>query len=381
MKTRRTVILTFLTALIFLAPMQLLAEDGPQKSSMHNPVVQVFVIVIAALALCIGLLSYVLLGAAQFKLKEEKEKKGDPGNTLRTIAVIVFCLAGSGVFAAETPAEPVHSDMIGGMGSTTFYALLSVVIVELIILLGLLYNLMFLLRTEKAAVYREPKRIDWSRYWNMLNRFRPVKEEAEIDLGHDYDGIRELDNRLPPWWLYGFYACIVFAAVYLWQHEISHTAPSSQEEFAAAMQKGEEEKRAYLEHAASQVDENTVKLLTDEASLSSGKAIFTTVCAACHAADGGGIVGPNLTDDYWLHGGSLKDVFKTIKYGWQEKGMKSWKDDYTPVQIAQLASYVKSLHGKKPATPKEPQGELYKEPAATDSVSASLPPAKTQQNP
>ena len=119
-----------------------------------------------------------------------------------------------------------------------------------------------------------------------------------------------------------------------------------------------------MKKSANKVDENTVVYLTDATSLGEGKKIFTTICAACHLADGGGSVGPNLTDDYWLHGGGIKDIFKTIKYGWPEKGMKSWKDDYTPVQIAQLASYVKSLHGTKPGKPKEPQGVLYEEKAA-----------------
>jgi cytochrome c oxidase cbb3-type subunit 3 len=145
------------------------------------------------------------------------------------------------------------------------------------------------------------------------------------------------------------------------------------QELQIAMQQAEQEKEAYLAKSANKVDENSVVFLNDAVALGSGKKIFTASCAPCHGADGGGVVGPNLTDDYWLHGGSLNDVFKTIKYGWTEKGMKSWKDDFSPVQIAQIASYVKSLHGTKPATPKEPQGELYKEsnatsPAVADSI-------------
>ena len=99
--------------------------------------------------------------------------------------------------------------------------------------------------------------------------------------------------------------------------------------------------------------------MSDASNLEAGKKIFTTTCAACHAADGGGMVGPNLTDNYWIHGGSIVDIFKTIKYGWPEKGMKSWQEDYSPVQMAQLSSYVKSLTGTKPAKAKEPQGDLF----------------------
>jgi cytochrome c oxidase cbb3-type subunit 3 len=129
-----------------------------------------------------------------------------------------------------------------------------------------------------------------------------------------------------------------------------------------------EEKEAYLKKAANKVDETTVTYLSDAASLEAGKKVFTTVCAACHMPDGGGNVGPNLTDTYWLHGGSIKDIFKTLKYGWPEKGMKSWKDDYSPQQLAQIASYVKSLQGTHPAKAKEPQGTIYDEKAVTDTA-------------
>ena len=137
-----------------------------------------------------------------------------------------------------------------------------------------------------------------------------------------------------------------------------------------AMKEADEQRTVYLAKAKNNVDENTVTQLTDASDLDAGKKVFTTMCAACHAPDGGGTVGPNLTDDYWLHGGGVKDVFKTITYGWPDKGMKSWKDDYSPLQIQQIASYVLSLHGTKPATPKEPQGTLYKpsEAPATDSA-------------
>ncbi len=368
----------YVIALLFL-PITSTAQNGPKPSAMDNTMVQVFVLIIAVLALCIILLAKVLLGAAQYKTRiflEEKKQREISGTVTKGL-MIAALLASSAVFAADAPAATVvKDDLIGGMNATTFYVLLSVVIVELILLLGLLYNLRFLLSQEKVRQAMEEdtvKENKWLIYWDKFNSLRPIKEEAEIDLGHNYDGIRELDNRLPPWWLYGFFACILFAAIYLWRFEVSHSGPSSLDEYNIAMQKGQEEKEEYLRTAASKVDENSVTYLSDESNLASGKAIFTTVCAACHSADGGGLVGPNLTDKYWLHGGSIKDIFKTIKYGWQEKGMKSWKDDYTPVQIAQLASYVKSLSGKTPAKAKEPQGVLYEE--------ATNTPDSTKQHP
>ncbi|MCY1542133.1 cytochrome c oxidase, cbb3-type, subunit III [compost metagenome] len=143
------------------------------------------------------------------------------------------------------------------------------------------------------------------------------------------------------------------------------------EEYAIEVQKGEAAKLAYLASAANNVDENTVTTLTDAADIEAGKTVFVQVCAACHGADGGGSVGPNLTDDYWLHGGGIKDIFRTITVGVQDKGMKSWKEDYSPKQIQQIASYIKTLHGTKPSTPKASQGELYIEEIKENSTQAT----------
>ena len=95
--------------------------------------------------------------------------------------------------------------------------------------------------------------------------------------------------------------------------------------------------------------------------IAQGAAVYAQNCVACHGDKGQGGVGPNLTDDYWLHKGGIKEIFYSIKYGWQEKGMKSWKDDFSPIQIAQLTSFVKTLHGTNPPMPKAQQGELYTE--------------------
>jgi len=253
----------------------------------------------------------------------------------------------------------------------------------------LLFNIKVLLKVEKArveeaveAVTIKDKRTKLS-WWDRFNKLRPVAQEAELDTGHDYDGIRELNNRLPPWWLYGFYISIVFAGIYLWRYHVSHSAPSSKEEFETSVAKGEAEVQEYLKKQGDNVDENTVTLLTDAADLEAGEAIFTNPanCVPCHRADAGGVVGPNLTDDYWLYGGNIKDVFKTIKYG-TNKGMRSWKDDLSAKQIAQVASYVKSLHGSNPPNPKEHQGELYKEEAApkADSLKTANDSIKAKDN-
>lgn len=378
--------LALCTAGILFLPFGLLAAGPPKPSTMSNPLAQVLVVIIVALLLAIALLANVVLGAADIymqKIKEARKKSGAE----KTILLLMLLLISGSAMAAEEPNETVAAvaSTIGGLSPIAFYALMSVIGLELVVLLWLLYHLKNLLANEaavKATATVEAAEPAWKRWWYKANSFKSIKEEADIDLGHDYDGIRELDNRLPPWWLYGFYACIIFSVIYLWRYHVSHTAPLSGEELAISMEKAAAAKEEYLKKAANNVDENTVTYLADAGDLDAGKKLFVTSCAACHAADGGGMVGPNLTDNYWLHGGGMADVFKSIKYGWPEKGMKSWKDDFSPGQIAQIASYVKSLKGTKPATPKEAQGTLYEEQAKpADSSVATLATPKKSMNP
>lgn len=214
---------------------------------------------------------------------------------------------------------------------------------------------------------------DWfARMWKKLQDAKPIEEESEIDLNHEYDGIRELDNNLPPWWLYGFYLSILFAVVYLLRFHILQTAPLQAEEYEQKMAAAEVEKEIYLKHAANLVDETNVVFLKDEALLKEGAAIFNEKCAVCHAADGGGGVGPNLADAYWLHGGDIASVFSTIKYGVPAKGMISWKSELNPAKMQKVASFILSLQGTTPASPKDPQGDLYvpQTPEETDSTAS-----------
>jgi len=374
------------TALFAMLPLMATAAGPKPPSEASNPYAIAMISVAAVLLFAIILVAQLLLHQAKARLSTEKKQSSA---VAKTLTVLLFCFFSTNLFAQDTvpatDAATVETTVIRPLSETSFYALLTVIGVELLILLGLLSQLRALMIVPEAAaeVITEAgekvvvqKESYWKKLWEKANRFRPVKEEAAIDLGHNYDGIRELDNRLPPWWLYGFYACIIFGGIYLWRAEVTHTAPSSIEEYQTAMKVAAEEKEAFLAKSKNNVDENTVKLLTDASDIDAGKKVFTTMCAACHGADGGGTVGPNLTDNYWLHGGSIQDVFKTIKYGWPEKGMKSWKDDYSPVQIAQIASYVKSIHGTKPATPKEPQGELFEEAGTTAPAADSVKSAE-----
>ena len=366
------------------------AAGSGEQSQMDNPLAMVLVIIAGALLLAIGMLAYVLISAAGLYLErtKEKEKAVAAGTALKTLVVAALCLVSSSLLAqnaaATAPAadagQPAVSTAISGLPESSFYTLVSVIGLEILIILVMAYFVKVFTTKEKEvielAVAEVPQAskapAKWRVIWGKLNSFRPQSEEQDITLDHSYDGIQELDNRLPRWWIWGFYCTIIFACVYLYRSQVSHTAPSSIEEYQIAMAQAEEQKEEYLKHAANNVDENTVKLITDASLVKQGHEIFETNCSPCHGDKGQGIVGPNLTDDYWLHGGSIHDVFKTIKYGYPEKGMKSWKDDFSPNQIANLVSFVKSLHNSHPANAKEPQGELYKEEAAPTKDSANL---------
>jgi cytochrome c oxidase cbb3-type subunit 3 len=208
--------------------------------------------------------------------------------------------------------------------------------------------------------------ISWMvRTWNhldkkFLTKATPLEKEADILLDHDYDGIKELDNALPPWWKYGFYITIFIAVIYLFKYEMWHTGPNPTEEYNAEMTTSKEQVDAYLASMKNNVDEKSVTM-SDAAGVSAGQVLFTKTCVACHGVKGEGGVGPNLTDDYWLHGGKIADLFKTIKYGYPDKGMQSWQSTYSPVEMQNLASYIKTLKGTNPPNGKAAQGDLFKE--------------------
>jgi len=226
-------------------------------------------------------------------------------------------------------------------------------------------------RAGAAAVAKRPSPA--AKLMDLLTR-RPSKEVEERDLlmHHEYDGIRELDNVLPPWWVWLFYGTIAWSALYLVNMHVTGTWNDSQEEYTAEIEQAKADVAAYVARAGASVDETTVTLTTDAGALAGAKETFITYCAACHGADGAGSatsVGPNLTDAYWIHGGGVKEIFKTIKYGVPEKGMISWKSQLKPNEIQALSSYILGLQGTGNASGKEPQGELWKEEVApTDSL-------------
>lgn len=251
-----------------------------------------------------------------------------------------------------------------------FLVFILLLLIGIEVILAAIENVMFQTLSEEAkeryvAASSKPWEWTWGKetYAKLLGS-KPMEAETEIILDHNYDGIRELDNKLPPWWVYMFYATIVFGVVYMVRFHIMDDYDQDTEyltEVAIAQAEIEE----YKKTAKDLVDVNTVELLADASDLSAGKAIYETNCVACHMPDGGGGIGPNLTDANWILGGGIKNVFNTISEGGRDgKGMVAWKQSLKPLEMAQVASYVLTFQGKTAANPKAAEGDIWVDPDA-----------------
>ncbi len=193
----------------------------------------------------------------------------------------------------------------------------------------------------------------FDRLLKKLTKATPIEQESSVKLDHDFDGIQELNNPLPPWWTAGFVITVIVSVFYIFYYTVQGK-DSQYDEYNREMAKAKAQVDAYKK-AHNIVDANTVTVLTDQKALADGKEIFLKNCAACHVADGGGLVGPNLTDDAWIYGCDIKGIFKVINDG-TSKGMPPWKA-LGAANIQKVASYVLSLQGTKPAKPKAAEGE------------------------
>ncbi len=212
--------------------------------------------------------------------------------------------------------------------------------------------------TLKDATVKKDKVSFWKKLNQKLTDAVPIVQENDILLDHDYDGIKELDNHLPPWWKWMFYASIAYSIFHIAFFTIGGNGQTQYEKYESSIAKAEIQKKNYLAKMANNVDESNVKFLTDDAHLSAGKMIFSANCVSCHGQLGEGLVGPNLTDEYWIHGGDIASIFKTVKYGIPTK-MIAWKDQLLPSQMNEVASYVMSIQGSNPANALPPQGKKH----------------------
>ena len=217
------------------------------------------------------------------------------------------------------------------------------------------------LQNEKDGVVPEAPNAWLKKLLKSWTKAKDIEEEREIILDHNYDGIKELDNSLPPWWVYMFYITIVFAVVYLIRFEVMG-GDTPEMEYEKAVAQARMEVNKYKANSPDVFNIDDLKLLTDASDLKRGKAVFNLNCASCHLADGGGSIGPNLTDEYWILGGGIKNVFNTVYNGGRNgKGMIAWNKTLKAEDIAKVSSYVISLQVTTPAKAKAPQGEKWEE--------------------
>lgn len=287
-------------------------------------------------------------------------------------AILIFITGGAFAQSGMTESEVVSYLNI-------ILVLIGVVALLLILVAVFTYRVLNIIMSKPEEAEAEAEAEEepgmWANLQTKLTNAVPVEEEEAVMLDHDYDGIKELDNHLPPWWKWLFYATIVFAVIYLFAYHVIDIAPLSAEEYQMEMARAEEVASERKLVAGNTIDETSVEFVSTESNLVNGQEIFMSMCAACHRPDGGGSVGPNLTDEFWLHGGSISDIFGTIKYGVPEKGMISWEAQIKPADMQDLSSYIISIQGTNPPNAKEPEGEKYvpeeSEPAPAEGENAA----------
>jgi cytochrome c oxidase cbb3-type subunit III len=169
-------------------------------------------------------------------------------------------------------------------------------------------------------------------------------------LDHEYDGIQELDNNLPRWWVWLFYLTIAFSAAYLLYYHVFRAGDLQLAAYQKERAAGEALKQSFQAKFEAEVE--SLAPLTGPEPLGRGRQTFLTYCAPCHREDGGGIVGPNLTDDYWIHGSNYVDTVKIILNGVPDKGMLAWRGVLQPADITAVASHIFTLRGSNPPNPK-----------------------------
>ncbi len=368
--TSRVAFFSFLLSLIYLPALGQEKVVRQETLSLFSNSLFLALLAIALLLLIvIIILADVVKAAAHYKGEKEALVK-NPSSTGTTLLTLLAITVFSNNLFSQTSAAPETASY--KLDDFTFYFMITIILFESFVI-WILYNMSMNLlgvkeRKRLEAEEKARRSVLEPSFIEKINASVAVEKEADILLDHNYDGIRELDNNLPPWWKYGFYFTILFSVAYLIHYHVIDTGKLQQEEYKAQLTKAAYDIEAYRKKAANLVDENNATLLTDAASLNSGKSIYIENCAPCHGKLGEGGVGPNLTDAYWIHKGGIKDIFKTIKYGWAEKGMKPWKDDLGAKQIHEVSSYIKLMYGSNPPNAKEKQGDLYEDEIVNDSI-------------
>jgi len=307
------------------------------------------------------ILFYVIYALAEVIIWGGKKRMQNNSGKTGMIALLLTAglfFAGKTAEAQDVATTPAVSE---GLLQSVYLPLYILIAIEVLVI-GYL-SIMLLQLSKREQLEATGKKETWiSQLWEKWNYKVPIEREGEMLMeDHEYDGIRELDNTMPPWLQYIFFFTIGFAIVYMWYYHLGD-GPRQEEEYTMSVEKAEVELAAYLEKAAANYDENSVVISEESAVLSAGKRTFEQYCVTCHGTAGEGTAAaPNLTDNYWIHGGKINDVFKTVKYGVQGKAMASWKEILNPKQIFEVSNYIHSLQGSNPPNAKAAEGTLYTE--------------------
>ncbi len=280
------------------------------------------------------------------------------------MGIVFFPMAGFSQTTQSTPDSGINTQTL------LIIVMVLVLIVAILVLIVALYMINILKMVIKedrkkaegkaAAELEEKEEEGWlKKITRTATDAVPVEEEESIMLDHNYDGIRELDNHLPPWWKALFYITIVWGIIYMLVYHVFDVYPLMYEEYDDAVKEARIVMEERMKLAENSIDENTVTFTNAPEDIEKGKEIFLRECKACHGDQGQGLIGPNFTDTYWIHGGSINDIFKTIKYGVPEKGMISWQSKLSPANMRDVASYIYTLEGTNPPNQKAPEGTEY----------------------
>jgi cytochrome c oxidase cbb3-type subunit 3 len=356
-----------LLSFLFITNYELFAQDTTQVNatptgfSSLDMLYSMLTLVIVLFALIIIIISMAILSTI-------KSKNSSNSSLIKTMLMFFMFNTFSFIANAETvEAEVVKYPMLSNWEAYFLLAIVIILFFVVLMLVKIWSNLMGikLFTFSKTNLFTSK---DGKTLFQRFNNTVSIEEEDSLDLAHNYDGIRELDNKIPSWWSWTFAASIAFGFIYIYQMFSTQAIPSQYVELARENIAAEALKKEYLKSSANNIDENNVVMLKADG-IANGASLFSKNCVACHGDKGqGNTVGPNLTDAYWLHKGGVKNIFYSIKYGWQEKGMKPWKDDFSPLQIAELSSYIASIQGSNPPGAKEKQGELFSDSSLVISV-------------
>lgn len=312
-------------------------------------------LIISILVLSNNLKSFVRSDFFVTRMKEKQEKENNLKNILPVILIGLCFAIPSNIFALTTATpEEFEKYRVWTMVSSTdlwIFTGINLILLFLLLYLKNLFNNFYYMVVPRKQKKAKPMKA----FTRTLTDAVPIEEEKSILMDHEYDGIRELDNNLPPWWIYGFYCTIIFAVAYLVHYHVLKTGNTQAENYKIEMVTAQKEVDEYLKSQAMNIDETNVTKLEDADALASGKSVFTANCTTCHK-DGQGDIGPNLTDKFWLYGNDIKDVFTSIKNG-RPNGMPEHASKLNPIQMQQVSSYVLSLKYK---AGREPQGQEVK---------------------